>query len=64
MEHAIWTRSYIVSAIGGLEDQDKVLARLLRNQDEIGNAIKPYYGEVQVTSLENCYANTSFLQEK
>ncbi|MEH7156856.1 glycosyltransferase [Neobacillus drentensis] len=45
MEHAIWTRSYIVSALSGLEDQDKVLARLLRNQDEIGNAIKPFYGE-------------------
>jgi len=51
MEHAIWTRSYIVSAIGGLEDQDKVLARLLRNQDEIGNAIKPYYGEAAGNKL-------------
>jgi hypothetical protein len=45
IENAIWTRSYIVSAMSGLEDQDKVLARLLRNQDEIGNAIKPFYGE-------------------
>ncbi|MGG3470784.1 glycosyltransferase [Neobacillus pocheonensis] len=27
-----------------MEDKDKILARLLRNQDEIGNAIKPYYG--------------------
>lgn len=45
IEHTIWTRSYIVSAVSNLEDQEKVLARLLKNQDDIGNAIKPYYGE-------------------
>lgn len=44
-DHAIWTRSYIVSALAGLKDQEKVLARLLKNQEDIGNAIKPYYGE-------------------
>lgn len=45
IEHTIWTRSYIVSAVSNLEDQEKVLARLLKNQDDIGNTIKPYYGE-------------------
>lgn len=45
IEHTIWTRSYIVSAISSLEDQQKVLERLLINQDDMGNAIKPYYGE-------------------
>ena len=45
IDHVTWTRSYIVSAISGLEDQEKVLERLLKNQDDIGNAIKPYYGE-------------------
>lgn len=45
IDHTIWTRSYIVSAIAGLEDQSDVLERLLRNQQDIGNAIKPYYGE-------------------
>jgi hypothetical protein len=44
-EHAVWTRNYIVSAVGDLDDQEKVLARLLINQEDIGNAIKPYYGE-------------------
>lgn len=44
MEHAIWTHHYIVSAEANLEDKDKVLARLMKNQDDIGNAIKPYYG--------------------
>ncbi|MFC5528786.1 glycosyltransferase [Cohnella yongneupensis] len=45
IDHGNWTHKYIVSAIAGLEDKDKVLARLLRNQQDIGNAFKPYYGE-------------------
>lgn len=45
MDHVSWTRSYIISAIASLDDQKDVLERILRNQDEIGNAIKPYYGE-------------------
>lgn len=51
MEHALWTERYLVSAIAGLEDQEKVLARLLRNQDDIGNAIKPFYGEAAGNKL-------------
>lgn len=45
IEHAWWTRSFIVSSLAGLEDQQVVLNRLLKNQDDIGNLIKPYYGE-------------------
>jgi hypothetical protein len=44
IEHAWWTRSYIVSNLAGIKDQKDVLARLLKNQDDIGNLIKPYYG--------------------
>jgi REP element-mobilizing transposase RayT len=45
IDHVLWTRSYIVSNLAGLLDQEQVLARLLKNQQDIGNAIKPYYGE-------------------
>ena len=45
IDHTIWTRNYIISALAGLEDKEKILARLLKNQDDIGNAIKPYYGD-------------------
>jgi len=45
IDHTIWTRSYIVSAISNRPDQMDVLDRLLRNQQDIGNVIKPYYGE-------------------
>ena len=44
-EHVQWTRSYIVSALANLDDKEIVLQRLLKNQDDIGNSIKPYYGE-------------------
>lgn len=45
IDHTIWTRSYIVSAISDRPDQKDVLNRLLQNQQDIGNVIKPYYGE-------------------
>lgn len=44
-DHVLWTRNYIISDLAGLEDKDKVLQRLLKNQDDIGTSIKPYYGE-------------------
>lgn len=51
IEHAWWTRSFIVSNLAGLEDQQAVLKRLLQNQVDIGDAIKPYYGEEAGTKL-------------
>lgn len=50
-EHIVYTRSFIVSASAGLADTSEVLQRLLRNQDEIGEAIKPYYGDAAGTQL-------------
>lgn len=44
-DHINWTRSYIVSAAYDNKDTDAVAQRLLKNQEDIGNAIKPYYGE-------------------
>jgi len=44
-EHITYTRNYIISAVAGLQDVDKVAERLLKNQDDIGGAIKPYYGD-------------------
>src|SRR6185436_8280340 len=44
-DHITYTRNYIISALGELGDKDAVAKRLLKNQDEIGDAIKPYYGD-------------------
>ncbi len=46
-EHIVYTRDFIISALGGLEDTGTAAERLLRNQDDMGNAIKPIYGERQ-----------------
>lgn len=43
-EHITYTRNYIISAVADLPDTDAVAQRLLKNQDDIGDAIKPYYG--------------------
>nr|WP_207196202.1 glycosyltransferase [Peribacillus sp. TH27] len=51
IDHTIWTRSYMVSALSDLDDKEKVLTRLLKNQDDIGNAIKPYYGDAAGNKL-------------
>jgi hypothetical protein len=44
-DHIAYTRNYIISAVAGLEDEGKIAERLLRNQDDIGAAIEPYYGD-------------------
>lgn len=44
-EHITYTRNYIISALADLPDRDAVAQRLLKNQDDIGNAIKPFYGD-------------------
>lgn len=45
IDHVGWTRSFIVSDLAALPDKEIVLERLLKNQDDIGASIKPYYGE-------------------
>jgi hypothetical protein len=53
-DHITWTRMVIVDFAAGLPDLPTAEARLLRNQADIGNAIKPYYGAAagnQLTKL-------------
>jgi hypothetical protein len=50
-EHVAWTRMAIVSFAGGLPNLNATEARLLRNQVDIGNAIKPFYGTAAGTQL-------------
>jgi hypothetical protein len=52
-DHIVWTRQFIVSAVADLPDTDTAAARLLRNQDHIGNAIKPYFGNAAGEALSD-----------
>src|SRR5512146_2591752 len=44
-DHVIWTREYIVAAVAGTSDAEAAAGRLLKNQEDIGSAIVPYYGQ-------------------
>lgn len=53
-DHITWTRVYIITALSGLPEADTAAARLLQNQADIGNSIKPFYGDQageQLTAL-------------
>jgi hypothetical protein len=52
-----YTRSVIVSVAGALPDTAEVTQRLLRTQDELGDAIKPYYGDAAGTQLASLLRN-------
>ena len=43
-DHITWTRNVICCLVDNLPGTDQAVKRLLKNQDDIGNAIKPVYG--------------------
>jgi len=53
-EHVAWTRLAIISLTTKAPDTQATVARLLANQTDIGNAVKPFYGAAagkQLTAL-------------
>jgi len=50
-DHIVYTRNFIISALANSPDVPAVTARLMRNQDEIGAGIKPYYGDAAGNQL-------------
>ena len=53
-DHVVWTRDYIVAAVGDQPDAQAAATRLMKNQDDIGGALAKYYGDPagrQLTSL-------------
>jgi hypothetical protein len=50
-DHITWTRMVIISVASRSDDLGPTLDRLLQNQTDIGNAIKPYYGDAAGDAL-------------
>jgi hypothetical protein len=50
-DHITWTRLAVISLISGSPDTNATVARLLRNQTDIGNAVKPFYGKAAGNAL-------------
>lgn len=54
VDHVTWTRLFIVSFVAELPDLQATTDRLLQNQVDIGDAVKPFYGRAagdQLTAL-------------
>src|SRR5690348_11956002 len=56
IDHVLYTRLYMISALNGYEDTSNLLARLMQNQVEIGNMFVKY-------SIEQSKELTLLLQE-
>ena len=50
-DHVTWTRLAVISLVAGTPDTQATVARLLKNQTDIGNAIKPFYGKSAGSAL-------------
>ena len=51
VDHIVWTRMAIIGIADDRADRDLAIERLLQNQDDIGDAIKPFYGEAAGEAL-------------
>jgi hypothetical protein len=50
-DHIVWTRLAIISLTTGSPDTQATVARLLKNQADIGDAVKPFYGKAAGNAL-------------
>jgi len=53
-DHVVWTRDYVVAAVGDQPDADAAANRLMKNQEDIGGAVAKFYGAAagrQLTTL-------------
>jgi hypothetical protein len=50
-DHIVWTRLAIISLTTESPDTDATVGRLLANQTDIGNAVKPFYGKAAGETL-------------
>jgi hypothetical protein len=61
--HITWTRNVIFCLVDNLPGADQAVQRLLKNQDDIGDAIKSYYGDDAGKKLQTCFTIISLFQQ-
>lgn len=54
-DHIIYTRQFIISSVDNLQSPDipYIVQRLMMNQEEIGNVLRPYYGDKKPIIITN-----------
>lgn len=54
-DHIVYTRQFIISSVDNLQSPDipYIIQRLMINQEEIGDLLKPYYGEKKSLEITN-----------
>jgi hypothetical protein len=50
-DHIVWTRMAVIGIVDDRPDASFAVERLLANQDAIGDAVKPFYGEAAGEAL-------------
>lgn len=61
-DHIVWTRNVILNILDNLPGTNEAVSRLLQNQTDIGDAIKPFYGNAagdELTRLLNGHITTA-----
>jgi hypothetical protein len=51
MDHAIWVRGFIVDLLADLPSIDYTIERLLKNQDQMGNCFRSFFGDVATDNI-------------
>ena len=57
MEHVLWTRFFLISTIGNLNDLDAVTKRLLRNPADFAAVLKLFYGNQKAKNFETLFTD-------
>jgi hypothetical protein len=53
-DHVVWTRGYVIAALGDQPDAQAAATRLMKNQEDIAGAVAKFYGDAagqQLTTL-------------
>ena len=53
VEHVVWTRLFIISALAGLPDLDVATKRLLRNPSDFAKVLEIFYGRQKADTFRN-----------